>query len=521
MAKKLKEQIDYGNTPERMDPSLVRKLASPDNLYAQNPAMKKGPADVQRLVSQRFQKVADKLRQVTGIQDLSSQQVQGMIYNEMMMKLPNIMRIEAAHKDELIQLAIDASLEEGQVPEGWYQIEAHLGQQPRTDDFRYQPEEPEDEEDDDEDDEDDDDEYLQEASADSTPYGNYINKARAKSHLTKKDGDVYGIDKSGKGHKITDAADLDKYTKFTIKSKELNEGKMYYHVLEDMGYGEIGHEGVYDTEEEAQDRANNLSRTYPDSSFYVEPSTSEEEPYNVTSSDYDPNLDIDEGKKETPIDEEIFGFPNVDINFPTLKTRYIAKKFAEYMSNKEGQRFTVTLNSPDGPSFDLDLDGEEYDGGSYLIAKNGDIINVALRERPVYGNISMLDETEKPKTKMKKSELKEKIKEMVLSEMESNNMEDAPEDEVDFLAEVAAILAEADKDEETDNETADAETTDTETADAEVETPEGTEDVEVTDTTTTAEVDPNVKAVQDALTQAQAAAQTLGDAKFSETGVAG
>ena len=387
--------------------------------------------------------------------------------------------------------------------QSWYQ-------EPEEEDYNGE------EDDEDDDDEDDDDEYLQEASADSTPYGNYINKARAKSHLTKKDGDVYGIDKSGKGHKITDAADLDKYTKFTIKSKELNEGKMYYHVLEDMGYGEIGHEGVYNTEEEAQDRANNLSRTYPDSSFYVEPSTSEEEPYNVTSSDYDPNLDIDEGKKETPIDEEIFGFPNVDINFPTLKTKYIAKKFAEYMSNKEGQRFTVTLNSPDGPSFDLDLDGEEYDGGSYLIAKNGDIINVALRERPVYGNISMLDETEKPKTKMKKSELKEKIKEMVLSEMESNNMEDAPEDEVDFLAEVAAILAEADKDEETDTETADAETTDTETADAEVETPEGTEDVEVTDTTTTDQVDPNVKAVQDALTQAQAAAQTLGDAKLTD-----
>ena len=366
------------------------------------------------------------------------------------------------------------------------------------------------------DDEDDDDEYLQEASADSTPYGNYINKARAKSHLTKKDGDVYGIDKSGKGHKITDAADLDKYTKFTIKSKELNEGKMYYHVLEDMGYGEIGHEGVFVTEEEAQDRANNLSRTFPDSSFYVEASTSRKEPYNVTSSDYDPNLDIDEGKKEIPIDEEIFGFPNVDKNFPTLKTKYIAKKFAEYMSNKEGQSFTVTLNSPDGPSFDLDLDGEKYDGGSYLIAKNGDIINVALRERPVYGNISMLDETEKPKTKMKKSELKEKIKEMVLSEMESNNMENAPEDEVDFLAEVAAILAEADKDEETDTETTDTETTDTETADAEIETPEGTEDVEVTDTTTTDQVDPNVKAVQDALTQAQAAAQTLGDAKLTD-----
>ena len=146
MAKKIKEQIDYGNTPERMDPSLVKKLGSPESLYAQNPAMKKGPADVQRLVSQRFQKVADKLRQVTGIADLSSKQVQGMVYNEMMRKIPNIIRIEAAHKDELIQLAIDACLDEGEVPEEWYQIEAHLGEQPDTSDFRYQPEEPKDDE---------------------------------------------------------------------------------------------------------------------------------------------------------------------------------------------------------------------------------------------------------------------------------------------------------------------------------------------------------------------------------------
>ena len=105
MARKLKEQIDYGNTPERMDPNLERKLASPEGMYATNPAMKKGVEDVQRLVSKRFQKVADKLRQVTGIQDLSSQQVQGMVYQEMMRKLPNIMRIEAAHRDELIELA--------------------------------------------------------------------------------------------------------------------------------------------------------------------------------------------------------------------------------------------------------------------------------------------------------------------------------------------------------------------------------------------------------------------------------
>ena len=112
----------------------------------------------------------------------------------------------------------------------------------------------------------------------------------------------------------------------------------------------------------------------------------------------------------------------------------------------------------------------------------------------------------KPKTKMKKSEFKDKIKEMILAEYERDVDYTDETSGYDFLAEIDAILAEAEEEEEVDAET----------ADAEVETPEGTEDVEVTDTTTTAEVDPNVKAVQDALTQAQAAAQTLGDAKLTD-----
>jgi hypothetical protein len=139
MAKKFNEQIDYGNRPERMDPNLERKLASPEGLYAKNPAMTKGSADVQRLVSNRFQKVADKLRQVTGIEDLSSKQVQGMVYQEMKRKLPGIMIIESAHRDELIDLAKEASLDEAEVPANWYQIEASLGM-PNTDRFRFEPE---------------------------------------------------------------------------------------------------------------------------------------------------------------------------------------------------------------------------------------------------------------------------------------------------------------------------------------------------------------------------------------------
>ena len=183
-----------------------------------------------------------------------------------------------------------------------------------------------------------------------------------------------------------------------------------------------------------------------------------------------------------------------------------AERFAKYMSDKEGGEFTVTMGSVEGPSFDLDLDGEKYDGGSYIILTNGDIVNMALPGNPVYGNTLMMDEAEKPKTKMKKSELKDKIKEMVLSEMEKdvNITDETPENEEDFLAEIEAMLAEADEDVPAEEETA--------VDDAEVAV-DGEENIEVD---TTSEVDPNVKAVQDSLTQAQAAAQKLGDAKLTD-----
>lgn len=141
MKRKLKEQISYGDRPERMDPNLERKLQDPEGLYAQNPAMRKGAADVQRLISNRFQKVAQKLSDVTGVQDLSSRQVQGMIYHEMMSKLPRIMQIERRHKDELEILAVDAALEETQTPSNVYQIEATLTS-PSAAGFRMQPENP-------------------------------------------------------------------------------------------------------------------------------------------------------------------------------------------------------------------------------------------------------------------------------------------------------------------------------------------------------------------------------------------
>ena len=106
----------------------------------------------------------------------------------------------------------------------------------------------------------------------------------------------------------------------------------------------------------------------------------------------------------------------------------------------------------------------------------------------------------KPTTKMKKSELKAKIKEMVLAEYERDVDYTDETAGYDFLAELEGMLDEAD---ETEKDTAEAE-------DVTID------DTETIDTETTTEVDPNVKAVQDALTQAQAAAQKLGDPKLTD-----
>jgi hypothetical protein len=104
---------------------------------------------------------------------------------------------------------------------------------------------------------------------------------------------------------------------------------------------------------------------------------------------------------------------------------------------------------------------------------------------------------DKKSSKMKMSELKAKIKEMALAEMNLDINDETPESEEDFLAEVDAILAEADEDEIDDTEVS----------------VDGEENIDVD---TTVAVDPNVKAVQDSLTQAQAAAQKLGDPKLTD-----
>lgn len=127
LIKKIREQIEYDDYPERMDPKTERTLGDPErNLYGTNPAMPRGTLDVQKLASQRFKKVVDKLRQAMNTPNLTSIQVQQSIVNEFALSVRRAKEIENRHQAELEELAVQAALNVTETPEGKYEIDAKL-----------------------------------------------------------------------------------------------------------------------------------------------------------------------------------------------------------------------------------------------------------------------------------------------------------------------------------------------------------------------------------------------------------
>ena len=116
-----------------------------------------------------------------------------------------------------------------------------------------------------------------------------------------------------------------------------------------------------------------------------------------------------------------------------------------------------------------------------------------------YAGREMKPRMDEEKTTMTKEALKTKIKEMILAELNEENL-DVTDLDYDFLPEAK----------KEDEEATDApEATDIEVSAEETPTSDSFE-------VSTSEVDPTVKAIQDALTQAQAAAQKLGDEKLTD-----
>ena len=124
--RKLKEQLDYSGS-ERMDPRLEKKLADPESMFAKNPALKRGSLDVQKLYSSSFNELVEKVRNMTGKDDLTPNELASVISSTMMRNVQAIQQIESSSSDELVEIAIEETLNEMEVSDETFTINATLG----------------------------------------------------------------------------------------------------------------------------------------------------------------------------------------------------------------------------------------------------------------------------------------------------------------------------------------------------------------------------------------------------------
>jgi len=125
--KRIKEQIDYGDYPERMDPSIQSKLEKGDTPYSKHPSMPQGEKNFDQIVaSKRFKDVVDKFIRYSGQRPPRG----GNAFMNLMMSAMDMMReinqIEQQNKETLENLAIELVKKEMGIPEGKINFEATL-----------------------------------------------------------------------------------------------------------------------------------------------------------------------------------------------------------------------------------------------------------------------------------------------------------------------------------------------------------------------------------------------------------
>jgi hypothetical protein len=138
--------IDYGGRPERMDPSIQRKIERGETPVSKQPFLPKttGNQTFEEIIaSDRFKQVVDNIRrytQIPGPIDIRSISNLQML---LMGALREIVRIERQHKEYLENLSIELVREELEVPPTDIQYQAYLVSQSEIPDegFQMEPEE--------------------------------------------------------------------------------------------------------------------------------------------------------------------------------------------------------------------------------------------------------------------------------------------------------------------------------------------------------------------------------------------
>jgi hypothetical protein len=142
--------IDYEG-PDRMDPSIERKILGKETPYSKHPAMPKMSRDFVELVSsKRFNDTISKLRTVlqrtTGsTAQLSSRNPLMSLMMLVSQAIQQTSRIESRYKDDLENMAVELVKKELGIPAGQLQFDAKLigtGQSESTQRMRRQAEEP-------------------------------------------------------------------------------------------------------------------------------------------------------------------------------------------------------------------------------------------------------------------------------------------------------------------------------------------------------------------------------------------
>ena len=122
---------NYQNQNERMNPQLENMLKSMQSDLANNPAFPKtdsngNPINFIELIGyKRFLDVIEKVKRYTNLQNVTGGGL-GQLSSMLMQGVQFIQQIEAPHKQELENLAVDLVVEEMEIPDGAFQFQCKL-----------------------------------------------------------------------------------------------------------------------------------------------------------------------------------------------------------------------------------------------------------------------------------------------------------------------------------------------------------------------------------------------------------
>jgi hypothetical protein len=134
MSKKINEApIDYGDRPERMAPDIQAKIQGRETPLSDNPALDidvDGDGVVssfeELLASKRFKDVVDKVKQYTGITDISNQNALMQLQMMLQRAVQDVKSIENENEEYLENLAVDLVKKEMAIPDGAFQFDVEL-----------------------------------------------------------------------------------------------------------------------------------------------------------------------------------------------------------------------------------------------------------------------------------------------------------------------------------------------------------------------------------------------------------